>query len=199
MALEYAILGFLAERPRSGYDLKTRCFDDTARGFWTADQAQVYRTLDRLQKVRWVSATRKRQAGKPDRKVFEITHSGREALAEWLASPLPVPPPRDPFLVQVFFGATTPNDALIELLGTQRSLHTQRIDALRDISSRIAREPGIAPREEVLKQTVLDGALASERASVEWLDDCMRAIQEGALPGSGEGKGQRQLFGMSPA
>lgn len=199
MALEYAILGFLAERPRSGYDLKTRCFDDTARGFWTADQAQVYRTLDRLQKARWVTATRKRQAGKPDRKIFDITHAGREALAEWLASPLPIPPPRDPFLAQVFFGASTPDAALVGLLGAQRSLHAQRIDMLRDLSSRIAKEPGVAPREEVLKQTVLDGALASERASVEWLDDCVRAIQEGALPGSNDGEGQRQLFGMSPA
>ena len=35
MSLDAAILGFLGERPRSGYDLKTRCFDDAAKDFWT--------------------------------------------------------------------------------------------------------------------------------------------------------------------
>ena len=47
MSLGHAILGFLNREPMTGYDLKTRCFDDDAAHFWTADQAQVYRTLDR--------------------------------------------------------------------------------------------------------------------------------------------------------
>ena len=66
MSLDAAILGFLREHPRSGYDLKTRCFDDATKDFWTADQAQIYRTLERLQGAKLLTATRKRQAGKPD-------------------------------------------------------------------------------------------------------------------------------------
>ena len=74
-------MGFLAEQPCSGYDLKTRCFDRTARPFWTADQAQIYRTLDRLQALGHVSSSRKKQVGRPDRKVYRLTASGSEALA----------------------------------------------------------------------------------------------------------------------
>ena len=84
MSLDAAILGFLGERPRSGYDLKTRCFDGAAKDFWTADQAQIYRTLERLQGSKLVTATRKRQAGKPDRKVYSITELGRRTLTAWL-------------------------------------------------------------------------------------------------------------------
>ena len=83
MSLDAAILGFLGERPRSGYDLKTRCFDGAAKDFWTADQAQIYRTLERLQGSKLVTATRKRQAGKPDRKVYSITELGRRTLTAW--------------------------------------------------------------------------------------------------------------------
>lgn len=199
MALEYAILGFLRERPRSGYDLKTRCFDGVARGFWVADQAQIYRTLDRLQAARWVSATRKRQSGKPDRKVYELTHAGREALDAWLGTPGPLPPARDPFLVQLFFAGSLPDDSLLALLGAHRDLHAERVRALSERSAALAQDATVAPRDEVLKQTALDGALSAERAIIEWLDDCTRAVAEGALPGSAEGPGQRHLFGMSPA
>ena len=48
MSLGHAILGFLSRRPMTGYELKTRCFDQVASHFWTADQAQIYRTLDAI-------------------------------------------------------------------------------------------------------------------------------------------------------
>ena len=80
MSLDAAILGFLGERPRSGYDLKTRCFDGVARDFWTADQAQIYRTLERLQAAKLVRSSRKRQTGKPDRKVYSVTAAGSASL-----------------------------------------------------------------------------------------------------------------------
>ncbi len=80
MSLEHAILGFLNTRARSGYDLKTRCFDVEAKAFWSADQAQIYRTLERLKTARLVNATVRRQSGKPDRKLYEITPAGTRRL-----------------------------------------------------------------------------------------------------------------------
>ena len=103
MSLDYAILGFLQGADLSGYDLKTRCFDHEAAHFWTADQAQVYRTLDRLEARGDVTVTPKRQRNKPDRKVYSITGDGRDRLRTWAEEPHPLPPYRDPFLIQVRF------------------------------------------------------------------------------------------------
>lgn len=195
MSIELAILGFLSEKPRSGYDLKTRCFEGRLRSFWTADQAQIYRTLERLKDAKFVSATRRRQAGRPDRRVFEITQSGREAYASLLGAPSPLPPLRDPFLVQLYFSAHLTDDELLVLLRGRREEHQERLDELRARSRELAGMSDLTPRDSVLKQTAFDGAVSQQRALVDWLDECIEAVEEGALPGSDRGIGQRHLFG----
>ena len=47
MELKHAILGLLSIQPMSGYDLN-RAFSNTVAHFWYADQSQIYRTLDKL-------------------------------------------------------------------------------------------------------------------------------------------------------
>lgn len=196
MSLDHAILGFLSERPRSGYDLKTRCFDGEVGAFWTADQAQVYRTLDRLQRAKLVSVTRRRQSGKPDRKIYEITYAGREQLAAWLASAAPTPLLRDAFFLQLYFGASLDDDSLLDVLAARRDSHQARLESLRSDSARLAAEHTLSPRAMTLRQTAYDGAISRERAAIDWLDDCIEAVAQGALPGSAaEGVGQRHLFG----
>jgi len=195
VSLDHAILGFLSEKPGSGYDLKTRCFDSAAAPFWSADQAQIYRTLDRLQKARFVSATRRRQTGKPDRKVYEITHAGSEMLGAWLAEATPLPSPRDPFFLQLYFGAALADDALHDLLSQRRAFHQARLDSLRAGSAQLAQDHAADPRTMTLRLTAYDGAIARERATVDWLDDCIAAVDDGALSGSeDQGIGQRHLF-----
>lgn len=195
MSLDHAILGLLYERPRSGYDLKTRCFEGPLKPLWSADQAQIYRTLDRLEKAGHVSSRRKRQAGKPDRRVYEITHPGREALWDWMSSAAPLPPMRDPFLLQLYFGALLNDDALVNLLAQRREDHQARLQELRERATVEASAVGVSDRDAVLRQTAFDGAISRERASVDWLDDCIEAAAQGALPGSNDGIGQRHLFG----
>ena len=198
MSLDAAILGFLDERPRSGYDLKTRCFDDAAKDFWTADQAQIYRTLERLQSARLVTATRKRQAGKPDRKVYSITEQGRASLSSWLASPLPLPAPRDAFLLQVYFAAQLADAQIAERLSDRRRLHQERLDDLRERAVRAAHEGGAA-RDLSLRDTAFSGAIAVERAAIDWLDDCLEGLSAGTLPASDTPDGREPLAGPTTA
>lgn len=195
MSLELAILGFLSEKPRSGYDLKTRCFEGPVRAFWTADQAQIYRTLDRLKDAKFVSATRRRQAGRPDRRIFEITQAGREALDAMLASPVALQPLRDPFLVHLYFATFLDDETLLSLLSARREEHQERLDDLRHRAAELAASDGLPAREAVLRQTAFDGAITQQRALIDWLDECIDAAAAGALPGSERGIGQRHLFG----
>ena len=200
MSLDAAILGFLSERPRSGYDLKTRCFDVAAKDFWTADQAQIYRTLERLQAARLVSATRKRQAGKPDRKVYELTGAGRENLDSWLGRHLPLQPPRDHFLLQLYFAADLSDGALLNLLAERRALHQARLDDLRSRAVVSAGDSSVSLRKIALRDGAFDGAIAIERASIDWLDDSIEGVRGGGLPPAAEkDTSQRALFGPTTA
>jgi PadR family transcriptional regulator, regulatory protein AphA len=182
MSLEAAIMGFLAAEPRSGYDLKTRCFDRQAAAFWTADQAQIYRTLDRLQSTRLVTCTRKRQVGRPDRKVYRLTEAGARSFECWIAAPSPLTPPRDPFLLQVFFSAALTDDEIVESLSRERGAHQARLEDLRLEVGSLAEDATLPQRTRLLREAAFDGAIARERASIDWLDDTIDAIEGGRLP-----------------
>jgi DNA-binding PadR family transcriptional regulator len=175
-------MGFLAEEPQSGYDLKTRCFAEQARAFWTADQAQIYRTLDRLQTGGMVTCARQRQFGKPDRKVYRLTRSGTVALAAWIATPAPQSPPRDSFLLQMFFSAALDDGEIVAHLTARRSAHQARLEELRGQISLPSEHSSLPERTRLLRDATLDGAIARERASIDWLDDTIEAIESGQLP-----------------
>lgn len=194
MSLELAILGFLSERPRTGYELKNRCFTGPVSNFWTADQAQIYRTLERLRRDGLVSATRRRQAGRPDRRTFEITASGEAALERLAGDSGSLPPNRDPSLLQLYFSAALDDETLVRVLSSHRDEHQSRLERLRSHSSTLARSGG-SSRASVLRQTALEGAMARERSLVDWLDDCLEAIGAGELPQEGDLVGQRHLLG----
>jgi PadR family transcriptional regulator, regulatory protein AphA len=201
VSLEHAILGFLNARPRSGYDLKTRCFDAEAKAFWNADQAQIYRTLERLKTDHLVRASVRRQSGKPDRKVYEITPSGRDAFAHWETTAAPLPPARDAFLLQVYFAGEASDDAIAALVSDRRALHQARLEELRAEAIELSRDHTVPVRISVMRQAAYDGAMTSERATIDWLDDILEAISDGQLPESENSSPgtQNPLFGWAPA
>lgn len=185
MSLEHAILGFLAGGPMTGYDLKTRGFDRTASHVWTADQAQVYRTLDRLVKRRLATSRAVPQRGKPDRRLYSITPRGREELAAWLASREDLPPHRDPFLLRLLFASDLSDDDLLRLLADTRTAYMARLERIR---ARIAATPERS-REDAMRRLTMEASAASARAAVDWIDSCADRVRAGlpapTLPGIG--------------
>lgn len=180
MSLEYAILGFLEREPMTGYDLKTRCFDDAGGHMWTADQAQVYRTLERLSER---GLTRSRvfpQRGKPDRKVYRITPKGREALAQWLHSHQPLNPVRDPLLVRLALADGLTDAEIAGLLDRARSDYQARLDALRaDAASPVPVCAASDERGSELYRMTLGAAISATRAVIDWIDDSTDRILQG--------------------
>lgn len=191
MSLDHAILGFLADEDLSGYDIKTRCVDQDASHFWTADQAQVYRTLDRLEAAHHVTSVEHPQSGRPNRRVYSITQAGRDRLDEWLAEPHDLPPYRDPFLIQVYFGSEIPDEMLLGVLERARDQRQSRLRILRERATSHAMDVGpLADRPALLHRMTLDAAMAAERAAIDWLDDSLETLRSlGDEPGP-----QRRLF-----
>jgi len=191
VSLDHAILGFLADGDLSGYDIKTRCVDRDASHFWTADQAQVYRTLDKLETARYVTSKEKLQSGRPNRKLYSITQAGRGRLDEWLATPHTLPPYRDPFLIQVYFGSELSDEALADVLERAREQRQSRLGHLRERATSHAMALGSsADRPALMHRMTLDAAMASERAAIDWLDDSLETLRSLAT----DTGPQRRLF-----
>ena len=90
--LGYAILGLLAREALSGYDLTQR-MKGRVGFFWGAGHSQIYPELARLEEGGLVTHSVVEQRERPDKKVFEITEAGLDALKEWAVT---APPPRKP-------------------------------------------------------------------------------------------------------
>jgi PadR family transcriptional regulator AphA len=175
MSLAHAILGTLRSGPMTGYDLKTRCFDQSVAHFWPADQAQIYRTLDRMAADDWVSSAIEAQEGRPNRKEYRITAAGRDELARWLVTDLALPALRDPFLVQLFFADPLSGEQIDALLVRQIEHHRERLDRLEAIPL-----PGLADlagsREYSLQRLTLELGLALERAHIAWAEQARLVV-----------------------
>lgn len=175
MSLAHAILGFLREQAMTGYELKTLCFDHDAQHFWTADQAQIYRTLEGLEKRGHVTSRVKRQHSRPDRKIYSITTSGIDELDRWAATPAPLLPLRDPFLIQLRFADHLPDEDLLHLVRERRLAMQQRLDSLRARAAEEARGSG---RDAILHRLTLAAAMSDARATIDWLDGALETLSD---------------------
>ncbi len=119
MSLEHGIMGFLAMKPLSGYDIK-KLFDMSAGYFWPADQTQIYRTLKMLVKDGLVELKECKKGETVDRKVYEITDIGRESYLKTAAeNSVSDFISRDMFLMQMFFSGTLPIEDQLRFIDTQ--------------------------------------------------------------------------------
>jgi len=179
MSLMHAILGFLSRKPQTGYDLKTEEFDRSVAHFWPADQSQIYRTLDKLTEQGLVENHVEIQQDRPNRKVYEITELGRVELARWLRTFQPVPPHREPFLVQLFFAADQPNAAILNQLRQQLAAHRSLLETYQQIE---IPAPEMMPnlkwkRRVSLQRATLDAGLRLERMTIDWLQDTIKMVE----------------------
>lgn len=164
MSLMHSILGLLSLKPRTGYDLK-KAFDGSVAHFWSADQAQIYRTLSKLTADGLVSVEVKSQDGRPDRREHSLTPAGREELSRWYRSPLTAEPSREPFLARLFFAGEEQDPELI------RALVSERRDAakyrLEDLENLEVIGSSLADR---LREATLKNGIAHLKTELAWLD-----------------------------
>lgn len=99
--LREAILGLLAIRPMSGYDL-SRSYQRALQQIWYAPLAQVYPTLRSMQRDGLLRVVVKIQRHRPNRKVYSLTLEGRKLLVQWLSEPPALPRMHHEFIHKLF-------------------------------------------------------------------------------------------------
>jgi DNA-binding PadR family transcriptional regulator len=176
MSLTHAILGLLSQAPMTGYDLKNHSFDSSVAHFWPADQAQIYRTLDKMAEQGWVESHTEFQEDRPNRKVYSITSDGRSQLRRWLAESQPLPPYREPFLIQLFFAEDLSNEEIMALLEAQRAAHQERLERYKQIPLPTL-EHLTQDRELSLQRLTLELGFHVEQAHLDWLELAIATVR----------------------
>jgi DNA-binding PadR family transcriptional regulator len=163
MALRHAVLATLLSGEASGYELAKR-FDVSVANFWHALPQQLYAELRRLEDQGLVRGRAVRQRGRPDKRVFAITRSGREALAVFAAAPAKPGAIKDDLMVKVQAAAAADRAALadeIEERGRQAAAKLERYERLADAL-------GDPDGADLGPSLTLARGIAFERETVAW-------------------------------
>lgn len=103
----YVLLGILAIHPnQSGYEIR-KTIEQSVGFFWGESYGQIYPTLKRMVAEGLIVPSGSGQKGRKARQEYSITDAGRVCLRNWLTVPYRSDPPRDEFLLKLFFGAET--------------------------------------------------------------------------------------------
>ncbi|WP_406312285.1 PadR family transcriptional regulator [Streptosporangium sp. NBC_01639] len=109
MALRYALLGLLSERPASGYDLAKVFEGELGSYAWQAGYNRIYPELARLADEGLIEPAGEGARG---RRAYALTDAGRSELRAWLLAPRKGGAVRNEPVLRLFLlSALEPEDA----------------------------------------------------------------------------------------
>ena len=121
----YAILGLLAIRPWTTYELAKQ-MDRSLGRLWPRAESKLYEEPKKLVAFGLARASNE-MVGRRPRTIYSITARGRRALREWLATPGAPPSLESEQLLKVFFAEHgTKRDLLATLAGIRDWAEAQR-------------------------------------------------------------------------
>ncbi len=167
---EYALLGFLAQRPDHGYELHRRLAAELGQ-VWHASQSQVYNILKRLEMQGDITGTVQEQEKLPSRLFYQLTPSGRARFDTWLNTPTgsSVRAIRVEFITRLYFANQYNQDMVDALIDSQ----------VEETSKGLARLKGmldeLAP-DQIFNRLGLELRINQLISILEWLEKCRSVI-----------------------
>lgn len=171
MAVEMTLLGLLKDGPRHGYDLAREFSDGTVLGdIIHLEPSLLYANLKKLERDGFVRSTVQVQGSRPPRRMLELTDTGRDALAHWLAGP--VERTRDlrlEFLLKLYIARQVDPERVIFLVAEQA-------DVCRGFIASLGEQ--LAQEQDDFRRLVLEMRLAQNTALVAWLEQTSREVTQ---------------------
>ena len=176
VSIRHLILGLLTQQPMSGYDIK---------GFlkslsWLIDSpsfGSIYPALRALREDDLVTMMEvvPRQ-GKPPRKIYTITETGRQILREWLDQPVAPDASLKTFVMRLIMTSNFTHTELISHLQQRRSQVAVHHTTLRQIAEVVDGTMDSGQR------LTLDYGLTLATAELAWLERALEQLSQQPLP-----------------
>lgn len=165
ISLEHIILALLDVEPLYGYELHNRiCEMPGVNKIWNVKQALFYSKLDRLELDGYIEQFSEETEEAQGRIMLRITEAGKSSLMKWIATPVPKARDlRQIFLAKLIVARRYGNEAVLELIQSQRQVSLSWYDELVDIF-------GNRNEEDVDEFFVTSYRLYRDRATLHWLD-----------------------------
>ncbi len=181
----YAILGGLSVQPNlSGYDMR-KGIQSSIGYFWAESYGQIYPALKRLASEGLIAPSSSSSNGRKRRQTYVITDAGRTALRQWLALPFYNEPPRNEFLLKLFFGHEAAPGVAAAHVRDLNERNRRMLDVLTKIEASVPPQELANPHLPYWMLTLgLGKALTC--AAIEWGENALTALtaQESPVAGS---------------
>ncbi|MBQ8133011.1 MAG: PadR family transcriptional regulator [Clostridia bacterium] len=177
--LKHGILGLLNYGSMTGYDIMLT-FKDSLNFFWTAQTSQIYRELQTLKAKGWVTDESISQSGKPDKKLFSITESGKEELNRWLSEDDTGFETKSRILMKTFFRGERTIDENIEFFKRLKQHCEDFMSGMQGSHNNVAMYERVVKNPEkslYWKMTVEYGIMYIKMLN-EWTEKCIAELEE---------------------
>ncbi len=176
---ELVVLGILSEGPKHGYEILQLVRARAMHEYIKLAMSSLYKTLDRLERKGFVTATKERVGERPERKVYRITREGEERLKELIRRNLnEIQPYYDPLYAALAFAHLVPPEEVISALKRRREHYRELLDHLRGIEAmleELERERGL---DLFFHLAIVRAGIKGVGAELEWLDETISGLSE---------------------
>lgn len=134
--LTYGLLSLLSTEPMTGYDLTMRI-----NRFWRSTHSAIYPLLSELEEKGFIELTIRKQSGKPDKKIYNLTAQGRELLYDWFTSETSDAVTRDEMMLKLYCIKCMDNDAAEKILNELEERYKLKIEEFTNSKEKIKIKP----------------------------------------------------------
>jgi DNA-binding PadR family transcriptional regulator len=188
----YVILGLLSIEPDlSGYDMR-KMIRRSVGYFWGESYGQIYPTLGRLVAAGLIAPGSSASIGRKRRQTYILTEPGRGQLRQWLALPFQNDPPRNEFLLKLFFGREAAPGVSIAHVRDLQERNQQALATLEEIEA--SAQAGNPPNPHFPYWMLTLGlGEALTQAALEWGESALKELSalEGAAATTERIEGKR--------
>lgn len=183
--LKHGILGLLNYSDMSGYEVM-EVFRDSLNFFWTANTSQIYRELQTLKHKGFVVDRVVEQSGKPDKKIFSITDSGRDEFKNWLRE-FSYGNSNSPLLMKVFFSGEISKEENLERFHKIKAECAESLEKYSGVKEIMEAYMGMVPdpKTAVYWNMTLDYGIRYQQMLNEWCDSCIAGLEADENENSG--------------
>jgi DNA-binding PadR family transcriptional regulator len=171
----YVILGMLSIAPKgSGYELH-KAIEENFGSFWGESYGQIYPTLKRLATEGLIEPVKTDAAPKKRRQEYALTEAGRACLREWLTRPFQNDPPRNEFMLKLFFGREAEPGVSIAHVCELQERNRRTLATLEGIE-KMARENQSPNPHRPYWMLTLSLGIALTRAALDWGESALAQL-----------------------
>ncbi|CAG9622458.1 PadR family transcriptional regulator [Sutcliffiella rhizosphaerae] len=174
---QFAILGLLTTGCNTGYTIK-QMMDGSLNHFWKISYGQIYPTLKLLVDKGYATVEETKQEGKPDKKEYQITAKGEEALRGWLVNDVPnLETIKNELLLKLFFSRHQENTLTIEHIQLYKQKLQERYQTYETIKNDLSKHH-MSNADATFWIITLDFGLITTKAAIDWCEETISKLME---------------------